>query len=271
MNTLQACRDLLQRLDRTLTLPAVAEILLPPREPVPGESDDFGFVVLEDGSVGPFYVSLPGVWRGVSRHREAGMESARLARRMGAPELADSALALGAWNAIGQHLMTRAGFDPLQAGATKATLPEGARIGLVGYFRPLVERLLARGHPVTVIERQPQRVPADAGVDLDTSPAALATCDRVFCTASVLINDTVDEILESCAGRVPVELIGPSASGLPDLLFARGVVAVGGLRITDVERLRQLQEAGESWGAAGSKYQLDPSCWPGVEALLQRL
>ena len=270
MKILQDCRDLARRIDHELTLPPVAELILPLEPPVPGESDDFGFLVLEDGSVGPFYLSLPGTWPGVSRCRVQGDSSAALAARLGMPDPGQAALALGAWNAIGQHLMTRAGFDPVAGGAAKTALPPGGRIGLVGYFRPLVERLLAKGHPVTVIERQPERVPPDAGVELHTTPAALAACDRVLCTASVLINDTVDAVLAGCDG-VPVELIGPSASGLPDILFQAGVAAVGGLRVTDVERLRQVQAAGESWGAAGAKYQLDPATWPGVEALLARL
>lgn len=268
MNTLQGYLQLIDRIDRSLRLPPVEEIVLPAREPVPGETDDFGFVILEDGSVGPFYVSLPGIWQGVKSRRETDREVAALARGMGDPALATSALALGAYNAVSQHLMSRAGFDPVAGGGKKAPLSEGSRIGLVGYFRPLVERLLDKGHPVTVIEKQPQRVPPAAGVSLHTSPEALADCDRVFCTASVLINGTVDRILDSCRGRVAVELIGPSASGAPDVLFERGVAAVGGLCIDDAQRLRQALADGDSWGAAGRKYQLDPACWPGVDALI---
>lgn len=275
MKIIQAYQALIEHIARVASIPNVRKILLPLTAPLPGESDDFGFVVLEDGSVGPFYVSLGDTYQGVSAAIEANQDTPwdtlSLTRKFGCGRVADAALALGAFNALSQHLMHRAGFDPVATGSGKSPLAEGARIGLVGYFRPLVERLLKQGHVVTVIEKQPQRVPVGQGVALFTSPEALADCDRVLCTASVLINATVDAIVDACDGRVPLELIGPSASGFPDPLFQRGVVAVGGIAIDDAERLQQALADGESWGTVGRKYQLDPTSWPGADALLRAM
>jgi len=275
MKIVQAYQTFIERIARAAAIPGVREILLPLTAPIPGETDDFGFVVLEDGSVGPFYVSLADTYQGVAATIAANhgkpWDTVSLARQIGCGRLAEAALALGAFNALSQHLMRRAGFDPVAEGSIKSPLGDGIRIGLVGYFRPLVERLLKQGHAVTVIEKQPQRVPVGQGVTLVTSPEALADCDRVLCTASVLINATVDSIVDACAGRVPLELIGPSASGLPDPLFQRGVAAVGGILIEDGVRLKQALSDGESWGTVGQKYQLDPTSWPGADALLRAI
>jgi hypothetical protein len=90
----------------------------------------------------------------------------------------------------------------------------------------------------------------------------------VLCSASVLINDTLDELLDACAGARSFELVGPSGSGLPDPLFRRGVSAVGGIAFERPERLRDTLARGEPWGLAGRKYQIEPEGYPGVGRLL---
>ena len=67
-----------------------------------------------------------------------------------------------------------------------------------------------------------------------------------------------------------LSLIGPSAGGLPDVVFERGVRAVGGTQFSDREKLLMLLERQESWGKAGRKYRLRREGYPGLEALLQR-
>jgi uncharacterized protein (DUF4213/DUF364 family) len=273
MNWIHPYRALIERIETALKPPAIKEVLLPIAAPLIGESDEFGFVVLEDGSVGPFYVCLGDTYVGVaefmSRQGGGGLDTISVARGVGSGRLAESALGLGAFNALSQHLMRRAGFDPKAVGkGAEAEEKAVLHVGMVGYFRPLTERLLARGLRVTVIEKLPQRVPADRGVEVFRSPAALAGCDRVLCTASVLINGSIDSILAACSGRVPVEVIGPSASGLPDPLFERGVVSMGGVVIEDAARLKEAMAEGKSWRAVGRKYQLTPAYYPGAAELI---
>ena len=144
-------------------------------------------------------------------------------------------------------------------------------VGVVGFFRPLIEQFLASGLRVIVIEKQPDRVPADLPVDVQMQPSALATCDFVLCTASTLINDTLDEILASVHPNADIQLLGPSASGLPDVLFSRGVRSVGGVMIEDLARLKRAMQREESWGKSGRKYMLTPETYPGLDALLGRV
>ena len=49
---------LVERIGPLLPLPEVAEILLPRLDRDSTRQDEFGFVVLADGSVGPFYTRL---------------------------------------------------------------------------------------------------------------------------------------------------------------------------------------------------------------------
>ena len=266
---------LLQRIGDRLALPDISEVLLPAARAAPEKKDEFGFVLLSDGSVGPFYVSLADTLIELQRDSAdasyRSMDTLSVAGRLGDDSLPVSALALGAYNALSQHLMRKAGFDPAQHSASGG--PEGTqvRVGMVGFFPPLAEKFLRQGCRITVIEKQPQRVPTELGLQVSTTPEALVGCDYVVCTASTLINNTIDEVLRATPRMASLNLFGPSASGLPDPLFARGVASVGGIVIDSVEQLRAALAAGEPWGASGRKYQLAAADYPGLEALLSGL
>jgi hypothetical protein len=257
-------------------LPAIDAVGLRLPEPVDDGRyrDEFGFVFLDDGSVGPFYVSLDTVlatlWERYPRPDALRFDPVATARRLAGGDLAERALALGAYNALSRRLMRRAGYRPAERGSAKelAAAPAGEPVGMVGYFCPVIDRLVAAGNEVLVLEQQPARVPERAGVRVTTRPVDLAVCGLVLCTASVLINDTLDEVLRACTGVRSFQLIGPSGSGLPDALFAHGVHAVGGIAFEDPDLLKQTLDRGEPWGTAGCKYQIERDAYPGVGNLL---
>lgn len=271
--------DLAARVCAQLEPPRITRIALPEPSTAPDIRDDFGLVILDSGVVAPFYASLPGalaeLWQHYPIHTDISLSLPEIISRMGSPEPAASALALGGFNALGQHLMRQAAFLPLgaQASSNLGSLEPapGDRVGMVGYFRRLVDKLLARGCQVLVIERQPQRVESQPGLVVSEDPADLASCGIVLCTAATLINDSLDEILAHRDPQANFSLIGPSGSGLPDILFARGVDAVGGVYFPEYRVLDERLSKRESWGDAGQKYQLTPANYPGYPELLQRL
>ena len=104
---------------------------------------------------------------------------------------------------------------------------------MVGYFGPLVERLITQGRQVIVLEKLAERVQPHPLVKHVTHPTDLANCEQVLCTASTLVNNTLDGILAACAEVPHFSLVGPSASGLPDACFAHGVDSIGAIRFAD--------------------------------------
>jgi len=265
--------ELIRYIEQRLRLPAVETILLPPESPSDEMKDNFGFVLLQDGSIGPFYTSLEGTRQWIEQQPEAWHDQApaALALQMGNKHIPRSALALGAFNAIGQHLMRRAGYDPSLVEGRADSEPAAEHIGMVGFFRPLIERYLANGMRVTVIEKNPARVPPDLGLSLHTSPEALADCDYVLCTASTLINNTLESIIQAVRDPAVINLIGPSASGLPDVLFRHGIRSSGGILFHHPERLQAALASGDAWGKAGCKYQLQAADYPGIDLLLEQI
>ena len=252
----------------------IAGLYLP--QPVPDETfrDEFGFVFLSDGSIGPFYVSMGDIllplWQRFPTPEGVAMPAADALRGLSEAELAGRALAIGTFNALSRSLFRRAGYQPPDRGAGSGVgdLAGAGMVGMVGYFCPLVDKLTDAGIPVRVLEQATERVPDRHLVSVTARPGDLADCPKVLCTASVLINDTLDELLTACDRGTAFELVGPSGSGLPDALFARGVSRVGGILFDDEPLLRETLSRGESWGRAGRKYQISAEDYPGIEHLL---
>lgn len=139
---------------------------------------------------------------------------------------------------------------------------------MVGLFPSLSRRLRAQGVPLTVLELRADRVQREPGFEVTLDPGKLSRCNRVLCTASTLINGTLDAILAECAGAERVSLIGPSASCFPDPLLDRGIDVVAGARVTDAGTLRDRLVGGADWGGAVERYAIEASDYPGSDTLL---
>jgi len=235
--------------------------------------DEFGFVFLFDGTVAPFYVSLPGTLAELHARfpdpGQAQLSIRRCLQGLSESHLADRALAIGAWNALSQYLIRQSDFQCPARGTSTGFQPQkGERVGMVGYFCPVIDRLLEQGVEALVIEQQPGRVPRREGVELSEDLEVLSDCRLVYCTASTLINDSLEMVLDCCKSAEAVDLIGPTGSGLPDVLFKYGIHAVGGVSFGDADALRGVLSRRESWGSVGRKYELTAENYPGVESLL---
>ena len=278
MSIIPAYLEIAQTVANQISLPAVSQLYLPELDTTDEFRDEFGLLFLEGGFVAPFYASLPGTLSALrDRFTSASvseMPLLDLISLMDQADLASHALGLGAYNAMSQHLMQGAGLLPLskaESGNMGSAKPRpGEEIGMIGYFCPLIDKLVDRGHRVLVLEQQPERVPERAGVHLTQNPADLSACRIILCTAATLINDSIDSILRHSQQAESFSLIGPSGSGLPDVLLERGVDAVGGVYFSSDLELRSKLAGRSSWGSAGHKYQLTAENYPGYQALLDK-
>ncbi|MFZ2648754.1 MAG: DUF364 domain-containing protein [Burkholderiaceae bacterium] len=275
--------ELLNTLARALAgrkVPRVRALHLP-RSPWDGSKDgEFGALELDDGSLGLSYVLL-------------GDSLAALASRSHTPQLIGAdALAVAQWwangqgaqrtlgfaavNALTRHVFDRFGFTPPPATDSIGGLdPQaGEHIGMIGFFPPLVKQVTACGARLTVLELRPELAGEHAGehgifrVTLDARE--LAGCDKVLSTSTVLLNDTLDEVLARCTGARAFAMIGPGAACLPDPLFERGVSLLGGAWVEDAQAFKQALAAGQPWGAHARKFALARAHYPGIDALLAR-
>lgn len=119
------------------------------------------------------------------------------------------------------------------------------RVSMVGYFGPLVPKILRKTRDIYVLER---RSIIDDRVKIISSAEAslvLPSSDVILISGSTLVNKTVNQIMRLKGSAREVVLLGPTASVVPQPFFEKGVTVVMGVKITDVKKmLRVISEAG---------------------------
>jgi len=266
---------LVEQAAAALRLPGVARALFPPDRKGTGKSGEFCALGLDDGSVGTAFVLLGDTLARLQAHAPAdyaGRPALEIARLFASGDPVERALGLAAINAVTQHVFRRAGYEPDLAADSLGSLAlrPGDRVGMIGYFPPLVPRVRALGLPLTVLELRAELVKEEPGLTVTLDPRRLADCNKIVSTSTVLLNDTLEDILGYCRHADELALIGPSASCFPDPLFARGVTSLGGYWVLDPDAFLRRAEALEPWGDAGKKSCVRRASYPGTQALLRK-
>ncbi len=269
--------EMLQTLSRAFAdtpTPRVRALHLPPAQWDGSKDGEFGALELDDGSLGLSYVLLDGTLAALAAGAQGagliGADAQRVARWWAQGRGAERTLGFAAVNALTRHLFDRAGFVPPDATDSIGGLaPQpGEHIGMVGYFPPLVRHVTACGARLTVLELKAELAGRSDGFRITLDPRELESCDKLLSTSTVLLNDTLDEVLSHCTGARAFAMIGPGASCLPDPLFRRGVTLLGGIWIEEAEAFKQALAAGQPWGRHARKIALTRTNYPGFEALL---
>lgn len=267
---------LLERLAQAAPPPRVRGLHLPPADKADEKEGEFCALELAGGIMGLSYVLL-----GDTRERLAELDATRLrnadalqvARWYATEQGVRRTVGFAAANALCRWFFDRAGFRP---DASRDSIGElaptpGDRIGMIGHFGRLIERIVATGAELNVIELRADLAGEYPGYRVTLDPGALAGCNKVLSTSTVLLNDSLEPILANCRSARYFAMVGPGAGCLPDPLFARGVTLLGGTWVTDPDAFRAALLAGESWSPHTSKFALAPSAYPGFEELLKRL
>lgn len=268
--------ELAERIASRLGSPRIRALHLPSAHAVAAQDAEFCAVELADGSIGFSYALLEAAEPTLRAHPDAGafggMEAVVLARAFAGKDPAAKALGFATVNALSQHLFSRARWLPTAAGDSLGEVEpkRGEHIGMIGLFRPLVARVSEAGARLTVLELKPELAGEHEGFRVTLDPADLESCDKVVSTCSVMLNDTLDDVLAACRHARYFAMIGPTAGCLPDPLFARGVDAIGGRRVVDPAGFREAFRNGGKWGPFATKYVITRQAYPGVDALLDR-
>lgn len=267
----------LEQLAQRARLPRIKTLHLPP-DPQPGEArGEFCALELQDGSLGLSYVLLDDT---LARMREldptlglAGADALDVARRFCTATGAERTIGFAAANALVRWLFDRTGYRPdASVDSLGALDPQaGDHIGMIGLFTPLLPRVLASGARLTVLELKAHLAGEREGYRVALDADELRGCNKVVSTGTLVLNDTLDDMLAHCTGARWIALIGPSMGCLPDALFRRGVTLIGGTWVLDraayVDALRQ----GAQRSGPAQKVVIARDGWPGFESLLARL
>lgn len=124
---------------------------------------------------------------------------------------------------------------------TTFNIQPGEKVAMVGLFLPLVDRIRATGAKLTIIEKNPER--------LDLLPAedrrrALAECDIAIITATTLLNNTFEEMMDALGSPRIAALMGPSTPLAAEIFLDTPVTQLGGAAVTDSARVLQIISEG---------------------------
>lgn len=259
--------------------PRVRALILPPLAAADGtHSGESCAIELDDGSIGLSYVLLGDELPRLHRNAPelSGADALALAAGLAASPAADGGLArtlgLATANALTAWLFARVGYAPPAAGdSIGAIAPRaGERIGMIGHFGPLLDTIVATGAQLVVVELRADLAGKRDGYTVTTDAAALADCDKVIATGTLLLNGTLARMRAAARRATRFALIGPSAGLLPDALFAAGVTDIGGSWVVNGPGFAQALRCGERRGRSARKFALAAADYPGLPALLAR-
>lgn len=128
-------------------------------------------------------------------------------------------------------------------------MPPETSVAVVGALVPTLRALRKRGGNWWVIEQDPRTLKDDElphYVPAAESESVVRTADVLVITGVTLLNHTLEGILSVARPDAEIAVLGPTASMLPDPLFARGVRVVGGVWVRQPDTLLDVLAAGGS-------------------------
>jgi uncharacterized protein len=257
-------------------MPRVRALHLPPNRRPEDNRGEFCALELEDGSIGLAYVllddTLERLCNGSDGFVLSGADTLELARRYVNDAGIWKTLGFAAANALTRCLFDRAGFRPdCSTDSIGQMNPQpGEHVGMIGYFTPLLGRIIGSGARLTIVELKADLAREHDGYRVTLDAGQLSECSKVVSTSTLLLNDTLERMLACCRNARWFAMIGPSAACLPDALFARGVTLLGGSWVNDREGFTAALRSGESTGEFASKFALTIDNYPGFDVLLER-
>jgi len=258
-------------------LPRIRALHLPPDQSHEDNRGEFCALELEDGSIGLSYVllgdTLEQLRNGADHLGLAGADALSVARRYAESAGIAKTVGFAAANALSRCLFNRAGFRPDSSADSIGQMnPQpGEQIGMIGYFRPLLGRVMASGAKLTVVEMKAELAGERDGYRVTLDATELAGCAKVLSTGTLLLNDTLDRMLGYCRNARWFAMLGPSVGCLPDALFSRGVTLLGGNWVNDNAAFIAALKRGESTSPYSYKFALTAANYPGFAVLLKRI
>jgi uncharacterized protein (DUF4213/DUF364 family) len=250
-------KKMVTELTTKFTLPPISNIFFPPFYKG-GQPKDAQFMAirLEGGAAGISFVLLSDekMEEYIALNPSDFIEKnpREFALEFGNDDSIKEMISLASINAICQHVIRETNFavDSATDSLGLVSVSAGDRIGMVGLFSGLIKTINKAGAELIVIEKNERLIQKFPNLPITMDVTKLSTCNKVLCTSTTILNNTLNEILAHCSPDAFVSIIGPTAGYFPDPLFARGVDVVGGRVVKNGAPFLQLLAERKRWGAA---------------------
>ncbi|MBD3196011.1 MAG: hypothetical protein GF317_13215 [Candidatus Lokiarchaeota archaeon] len=268
--------EIIHIINDRIKLPPIEEVFFPSvyHSNLNKKVSNFGAIKLKDGSIGIIYANLTNnIKKNASEidlQKFSGDNPLELSKNFTSKDNFQKTLALGCINAISQHLLRLSNYklDFTTDSLGYLQIENDDMVGMVGFFPPLVKKLENANTSLIIIEKRERLVQKNERWKVSLDPSELESCNKILCTATTILNESIDNILSYCKNAEKFSIIGPTAGFLPDPIFSRGVDVVGGTYITHPSLFMELIKKNEKWGPATRKYCLQKPQYPGFKSLL---
>ena len=116
------------------------------------------------------------------------------------------------------------------------------RVGMVGYFAPLVAPLEKRVRELIILERN--AAGSERVLPEEAALVELPRCDVAIISATAFILSDLDRLLEAAAGCREIALVGASTPLVPVVFAPLGVTLLSGITVTDGPGILQVVSEG---------------------------
>ncbi len=264
-------RKMVNEITAKFTLPPIANIFFPPFYKG-GQPKDAQFMAisLEGGATGISFVLLPDEkmeeYTALRSSDFVEKNPRRFALEFGNDDPLKEMIGLAAINAICQYVMRETDFavDYATDSLGLLSVSEGDRVGMVGLFFGLIKTIKQANAELVVIEKNKQLIQKYPNLPITMDATKLSTCNKILCTSTTILNNSLDEILAHCSPDAFVSIIGPTAGYFPDPLFARGVDVVGGRVVKNGALFLQLLAERKRWGDATQRTCFQKRTYAGI-------
>ncbi|MFC1669780.1 Rossmann-like domain-containing protein [Spirochaetota bacterium] len=260
MNVMHELRDMAEKLASVTDIPPIKDIIFPQyyEDGQPVECE-FMVMLLHGGTAGVSYVLIDREhakpYGELKPEDFIGTTPEKHLLMFGSDDLVKNMIGLAAVNSICQHIM-HLSVEKLDLATDSLGLMDiqkGDRVGMVGFFRPLIKYIDKADAELVIIEKNEALLGRFKDYKITGDASELDSCNKVLCTSTTVLNNTLDDVLSHCKKAGHVTVLGPTAGYFPDPLFARGVDVVGGRYVHDGELLFERIKKGEKWGDATKK------------------
>ena len=265
-------RKMVNDFAKRFKLPGITKIYFPPfHEGGQPQDSQFMAIMLDGGATGISFVLLPDEkkdeYTALQPQAFVAQNPRKFALEFGTDNPIKEMIGLAAINAICQHVMRVTNFviDSATDSLGLLSLSAGDRLGMVGLFSGLIKTIEKVGADLVVIEKNEKLIQKFPNLPITLDPKTLSSCNKILCTSTTLLNNSLDEILAHCSPDAFVSIIGPTAGFFPDPLFARGIDVVGGRLVENDTLFWQLIAEGKRWGETTRKTCFQKETYTGFD------
>ena len=264
-------RKMVTGLTEKYTIPPIADSFFPTfHEGGQPQDAEFMAISLVGGATGISYILLPDEkkedYNALHTPDFVGKNPREFALEFGDDDPLKEMISLAAINAICQHVMRETHFavDSATDSLGLLSVSAGDWVGMVGFFFPLLKTIEKVGAELVIIEKKEQLIQKYPDLPITLDATKLKSCNKILCTGTTILNNSLDEILSYCSPNAMVSVIGPTVGYFPDPLFARGVDVVGGRVVKNGKLFLQLLAEKKRWGDATQKICFQKETYTGI-------